>query len=182
MSTFINTLLAHAEMSGIYNMSPEELMITLSLAACTDEPLRKELIKARSGTMTELRQAVNRYETEINTVRRLTGEARALATTTNKTPKAGKPEKKPSKPTICYRCGEGHKVHECKKNKESLKCGKCNRIGHIEKVCRSGTPRRNNANARQTTAEEEETNSRPSSPDEYANAARVDNATPPLLL
>ena len=156
-------------------------MITLSLAACTDEPLRKELKKARSGTMTELRQAVNRYKTEINTVRRLTGEARALATTTNKTTKTGKFEKKPNKPIVCYRCGEGHKVEEFQKNKESLKCGKCNRTGHNDMVCRSGTPQRNNGNARQTTTKEV-TNSRPSSPDEYANAARVDNTTPPLLL
>lgn len=43
-----------------------------------------------------------------------------------------------SSQTVCDRCGgKNHYVKDCKVDKNSLKCTKCGKIGHIEKVCRS---------------------------------------------
>ena len=55
MSAFLNAMLDAADMANIYTMTTDELMITLSFAACTDESLRKDLIKARVTTIAQLK-------------------------------------------------------------------------------------------------------------------------------
>jgi hypothetical protein len=39
----------------------------------------------------------------------------------------------------CFRCGqEDHKADKCWVQQRNIKCNKCDRIGHLAKVCRSG--------------------------------------------
>ena len=161
-------------------------IITLSIAACTDDLLRRELVKAKITDLGTLRDEIHAYETQVNTARRLTPaqEVRAYAAD-NKQP--GKPRDKrsqtPSKgPTRCYRCNDpGHKTSDCKIKKESVTCGKCNKPGHLTKACRGiGKPL---VTAKQAIAESlEEPEFSDESPPEYANAIRNSNATPPLIL
>ena len=68
-----------------------------------------------------------------------------------------------NKTITCYACGEnGHKSIECKKPKESLKCSKCKRTGHVAKICRSKgdsnstTKKSDKSRAATTKAEEDE--------------------------
>ena len=54
---------------------------------------------------------------------------------TTSTSKAFQIKANSMKTLTCYACGEmGHKSIECKKNKESLKCMKCKRTGHLAKI------------------------------------------------
>ena len=91
-----------------------------------------------------------------------------------------------NKQITCYACGEtGHKLIECKKNKETLKCTKCKRTGHLAKICRSkadrGTTTRRSDKARMATtgkAEEDEDDTAI----HEARKPRSDAGTPKLLL
>ena len=44
MSHFINTLLEAADIANIYKLTPDKLLITLTLATCTDDTLKQGLI------------------------------------------------------------------------------------------------------------------------------------------
>ena len=86
----------------------------------------------------------------------------------------------------CYACGEiGHKSVECKKNKESLKCTKCKRTGHLAKICRSkadsGNTNRRSDRARAATTEKAEEDEDTTAIHE-ARTLRSDAGTPKLLL
>ena len=86
----------------------------------------------------------------------------------------------------CYACGEiGHKSVECKKNKESLKCTKCKRAGHLAKICRSkadsGNTHRRSDKARTATTEKAEEDEDTNAIHE-ARTLRSDAGTPKLLL
>ena len=191
MSTFLNTMLDAADMANIYTMSTDELMITLAIAACTDENLRRDLIKARVTTIGQLKHEVNLLESNNNTAKRLSSEVKVYATydrPQRQKQRQDNKQKGPNeqkRPLKCFRCGEGHKITECKIPKEKLACTKCNKKGHNSKACRGiGKP----ATARQTIAdttqeEEEEYQSCQEDSNIYqANMTRTGMATPPLLM
>ena len=85
--------------------------------------------------------------------------------------------------------GNGHKSIECKKSKESLKCTKCKRTGHVAKICRSKTdsnnaPKRNDK-ARAATATmkaEEDKDDEDDTAIHEARTLRSDAGMPKLLL
>ncbi|KAJ1520275.1 hypothetical protein ONE63_004477 [Megalurothrips usitatus] len=45
------------------------------------------------------------------------------------------------KKVVCYRCGEGHYARECPYDRNSLKCSKCQGVGHVTSVCGLGKPK-----------------------------------------
>ena len=106
------------------------------------------------------------------------GTSRAFQIKTNNT----------NKTITCYACGEnGHKSIECKKNKDSLKCTKSKRTGHLAKICRSKTdngntttPRRNDKARVATTGKAEEDED--DAAIHEARTLRSDAGTPKLLL
>ena len=120
MSTFYNSLLDAADTANIYTMSTAELIITLSIAACTDDLLRRELVKAKITDLGVLRDEIHAYETQVNTARRLAPaqEVRAYAAD-NRQP--NKPRDKRSQTpnkgsTRCFRCNDpSHKTIACLK-------------------------------------------------------------------
>ncbi|XP_011860127.1 PREDICTED: uncharacterized protein K02A2.6-like [Vollenhovia emeryi] len=59
--------------------------------------------------------------------------------------KTGKPRSNTLPNVSCYRCGKGHLATHCNLNR-SIKCHSCGKIVHLQKVCRSGKKRSNNAN------------------------------------
>ena len=67
MSSFYNPLLDAADTANIYTMTTAELIITLTIAACTDDLL----VKAKIKDLGILRDEINAFETEVNTARRL---------------------------------------------------------------------------------------------------------------
>ena len=79
-------------------MSTAELIITLTIAACTDNLLQRELVKAKIKDLGVLRDEINTFETEVNTARRLapSQEVRAYAADNKLTGRASAVEQKPS--------------------------------------------------------------------------------------
>ena len=63
MLFYINTLLEAADIVNIYNLTPDELLITLTLATCTDDALKQELIKLDATLMQQVQDTVNMWET-----------------------------------------------------------------------------------------------------------------------
>ena len=186
MSTFYNSLLDAADTANIYTMTTAELIITLSIAACTDDLLRRELVKAKITDLGVLRDEIHAFETQVNTARRLTPAQEVRAYTADNRQPGKSRDKRPQManktPTRCYRCNDpNHKTSECKIKKDSVTCGKCNKPGHLTKACRGiGKPL---VTAKQAVAESlEEQDFTNESPPEYANAIRNSNATPPLIL
>ena len=64
---YINTLLEAADIANIYQLTLDELLFTLTLATCTDDTLKQELIKLEATSMQQVQDEVNKYETRINT-------------------------------------------------------------------------------------------------------------------
>ena len=158
MSTFLNTMLDAADMANIYTMTTDELMITLAIAACTDESLRRDLIKARVNTVGQLKHEVNLLESNNNTAKRLSSEVKVYAAYDRQQRQRPRQESRQKntndtkKPIKCFRCGEGHKVPKCKIPREKLSCTKCNKKGHNSKACR-GIGKQGPATARQAIAD-----------------------------
>lgn len=46
----------------------------------------------------------------------------------------------PVLPGQCLRCGDDHTTVSCKLRHLNIKCKRCNRFGHVQKLCRSNTP------------------------------------------
>ena len=100
-------------MANIYTMSTDELMITL---ACTDESLRRDLIKARVTTIGQLKHEVNLLESNNNTAKRLSSEIKVYATYDRQQRQKQRQDSRQrgtsdqKRPIKCFRCGEGHKI------------------------------------------------------------------------
>ena len=89
---------------------------------------------------------------------------------------------------IYYRCGGAHKQNVCKVKREDVTCAKCNKQGHMTKVCKGGgkgnsdiKKERNFARATPSNDTLIPADTREPLP-EYANAARSASGAPPLLL
>ena len=54
MSYYNNTLLKAANIADIYQLTPDELLISFTLATCTDDVLKQELIKLDGTSMHEI--------------------------------------------------------------------------------------------------------------------------------
>ena len=185
MSHYINTLLEAAEIANIYELTPDKLLIILTLATCTDDALKQELIKLEANSMKEVQDEVNKWETRMNTASRMLSEkqqqaqqARTQRNWSNKTDTG----------IICYRCGGAHEQNICKIKREDVTCVKCNKQGHMTKVCKGGGKSNRDSKkdrnfARSTLSTDTlSTADTREPPPEYANAARSASSTPPLLL
>ena len=85
-------------------------------------------MKIDNPDMEKVRKAANTHQKQQNSLKPATSNSRAFQIKTNST----------NKTITCYACGEtGYKSIECKRSKESLKCTKCKRAGHLAKICRS---------------------------------------------
>ena len=71
MSHYINTLLEATDIANVYDLTPNELLITLTPATCTDDALQQELIKLEATYMKEVQDKVNKWETRMNTASRM---------------------------------------------------------------------------------------------------------------
>ena len=169
-------MLALGRDADITQLTPEGWLANIIIAGTIDEEAKKELIKIDDPDMEKVRKAANAHEKEQNCLKPAISTSKAFQIKSNNT----------GKQITCYACGEiGHKSVECKKNKESLKCTKCKRTGHLAKICRSkadsgNTHRRSDRARAATTGKAEE--------DEDTNAIhevrtlRSDAGTPKLLL
>ena len=160
--------------ADIAELRPEDWLANLIIAGTVDEEARKELMKIDNPDMEKVRKAANMHERQQNSLKATPSTSRAYQIKSNA-----------SKTITCYACGEnGHKSIECKKAKESLKCSKCKRTGHVAKICRSkgdnsSTPKKSDrARAATTKAEEDEDDTAI----HEARTLRLDAGTPKLLL
>ena len=71
MPFYINTLLEAADIANIYELTPDELFITLTLVTCTDDAHKQELIKLDATSMQQVQDEVNKWETRMNTASRM---------------------------------------------------------------------------------------------------------------
>ena len=132
-------------------------------------------MKIGNPDMEKVRKAANTHEKQQNSLKPTACTSKAFQIKSNSI-----------KPITCYACGEtGHKSIECKRNKESLKCTKCKRTGHLAKICISkadsgATPRRSDKARTATTGKAEEDED--DTAIHEARTLRSDAGTPKLLL
>ena len=136
-------MLALGRDADIAQLRPEDWLANLIIAGTVDEEAKKELMKIDNPDMEKVRKAANTHEKQQNSMKTAPGTSRAFQIKTNNT----------NKTITCYACGEnGHKSIEFKKNKDSLKCTKCKRTGHLAKICRSKMDNGStNTNKKETT-------------------------------
>ena len=118
----IDTLLEAVDIADIYKLTPDELLITLTLATSTDNALKQELIKLDAISMQELQDEVNKWETRMNTVSRMLSEKQQRVQQT-KTRNTGRGDR----PMMSYRCVGPHTQNFCKVKKDGVTCAICNR-------------------------------------------------------
>ena len=141
--------------ADIMDITADELVCHLMMAACTDGELLQEMMKIEEGDRTEakLDEIVDKYET-------LAAAAKGL----NKPPKGEKVNRvnEGDKKVICYRCQgtDGHMADKCPVPAASLKCSKCKTTGrhNTHSFCKG--PRSNKAKvdnkSKKVDAKEEE--------------------------
>ena len=149
----------------VVNMSSEDHMVFKAITSCPDEKLRKKLREMTEDKKTwkEIRAKTTEYVA--NKIKGDAAEEEAKATV-----KAVKAKKKPRKSNggpkpsgnylspadidgLCFSCGaKGHTSKDCRK-KESAKCTKCDRDGHVAEVCLTDY---NRANGRAPKTEKKE--------------------------
>ena len=83
--------------------------------------------------MQQVQDEVNKWETRMNMVSRMLSEKqqRVQQAKTRNTNNRG------DTTITCYRCGSPHKQNVCKIKREDVTCAKCNKQGHMTKVCQS---------------------------------------------
>ena len=124
-------MLALGRDADIARLRPEDWLANLIIAGTVDEEAKKELMKIDNPDMEKVRKAANTHEKQQNSLKSTASTSKAFQIKTNSNGNS-------NKPITCYACGEtDHKSIECKRNKESLKCTKCKRTGHLAKICRS---------------------------------------------
>ena len=89
----------------------------------------------KAGSMKEVQDDVNKWETRMNTASGMLSEKQQRAQQAQ-TPR--NPSNKTDTNVICYRCGGAHKQNICKIKREDVACAKCNKQGHMTKVCKGG--------------------------------------------
>ena len=141
--------------ADIADITADELVCHLMMAACTDPDLLQEMMKIEEGQRTEIKldETVDKYET-------LAAAAKGL----NKTPKgeqAKRVKDESSKKVTCYRCqGPDHMADRCTVPASSLKCSKCKTTGkhNTHAFCKGPRPNKSKEdnNSKKVEAKEEE--------------------------
>ena len=154
----LNRLFLEAD---IDSMTADDFKCFLLLAGITNEKLRTKLLEMRDPTYTELCRKVTTWmvtnsmekamkagnqSATINLVKKGKGGkdgkgGKASGTKPDKTvPQGAPPDNIKNTPVTlngkCIQCGSSnHEKSACPTDKGTLQCKKCNRKGHVEKVC-----------------------------------------------
>ena len=131
--------------------------------------------------MQQVQDEVNKWERRMNTASRMFTEKQQWIQLTKTTRNTGG---KGDTPITCYRCGGPHMQNVCQIKSKDVMCTKCNKQGHMAKVCQSRNGKQKEKNFARTTPSTKQTQSEETHepPPEYANAARLASSTPPLFL
>jgi hypothetical protein len=139
------------EECDLHSLDVDQMYVFKCLAGVTDVKLREELLKIRAPSFDELRVSILTYEMAKLAAKTIDGTARAAVATTSGPGRQDRQRKKGQKGepgtyqgiTIpkeiigkCFRCGDdSHMAGACLKGFNSLHCSKCNKKGHLSKVC-----------------------------------------------
>ena len=140
MSQFILRVTQHANECDLNNMKLEDHLIMLAMIGTREEDLRGALYRLREPKWQEVKTVALDYERGRNT--RASNETAYYASKGQAKPKrsnfnAGSPKKKQQ----CFRCGDfTHTSKDCKLPRSTI-CNKCNKKGHLAKICFGGKPR-----------------------------------------
>ena len=140
MSQFILRVTQHANECDLNSMKLEDHLIMLAMIGTREEDLRSALYRLREPKWQEVKTVALDYERGRNT--RVSSETAYYATRNQTKPKRGNfnatPQKKKQQ---CFRCGDlTHTSKDCKLPKSTI-CNKCNKKGHLGKICFGGKPR-----------------------------------------
>ena len=140
MSQFILRVTQHANECDLNSMKLEDHLIMLAMIGTREEDLRGALYRLREPKWQEVKTVALDYERGRNT--RASNETAYYASKGQANPKrsnfnAGSPKKKQQ----FFRCGDfTHTSKDCKLPRSTI-CNKCNKKGHLAKICFGGKPR-----------------------------------------
>lgn len=108
--------------ADIDDITADDLVCHIMLAACNDSDLLQELMKVENMTEVKLNKVVDKYETLMAATKGLNKS--------NKDKEEAKVVKGERKNMTCYRCqAQGHRAEQCKVQASKLKCTTCNTVG-----------------------------------------------------
>jgi len=167
-STFLEEMHCLADEAEIWDMTGEELFITILVSGCNDQELKKELTKEEGLTQARMEAIVSAYEQSKAYMKQTQENARAYAVKQNNPKSRGNnnKSKQSSENYDCFACGrKGHKSEDCKIPKKDLFCQHCKINGHNNYACKSrkggdgNKSKKKQSNARRVTEDEDDTES-----------------------
>ena len=147
-------------------MTPEDLMVLAYLINVTDSKLKEKLQEVLDPTLQEFELLIASHARKTALNRLIPSRTKATAKVTTVSPpnkKNNNQQKAPSKPRQgsgkgdpgkCNRCTGDHPWHACPIPYDKVRCSTCGKQGHKTVACLQG---KQNASAKKTNAEEEDT-------------------------
>ena len=106
--------------TDIEDITADDLVCHIMLAACNDSDLLQEMMKVDNMTEVKLNEVVDKYETLMAATKGLNKSNKEEAKTV----------KSEEKKITCYRCrAQGHRADQCQVPPSKLKCTTCNTVG-----------------------------------------------------
>ena len=139
----------------IEKMTKEDWVVQFSLTAISDKRIATKWMEASEPSKAKLRELALSVETARTKIGRNAqaeepGSAKVFATQSGHSSKGAAGSSKSKKETSkakssappCYNCGSTRhsKKEECPVFNKKVKCDKCGRPGHLQRVCRSKGP------------------------------------------
>ncbi|XP_064461755.1 uncharacterized protein K02A2.6-like [Ornithodoros turicata] len=134
VSAFVNALRELAKSCNFGSLEDEMIRDQL-VEKCSSKALQDRLLTAEDLTLKSALEIAQRHETAVVDSKTLTQETPVQHVKTHKKRYGnGHKKKKEQSHNQCYRCGGvNHTDDEC--GAKSLKCHKCNDIGHLARMC-----------------------------------------------
>ncbi len=144
MEAFVGLLEARTELGDIHLMTFDEHMMFCMLTGVQDKGMLTEWRRIENPTMPEMKRVMKIY---------MNGKKQEKATRScpkenTRAAKAGEKSNRGRSPSrgrmsisdewkgLCMRCAKpNHIKSKCSTKREDMKCGSCNRMGHVSDVC-----------------------------------------------
>ena len=127
--------------ADLHTMTVEDLYMFKYMLHHKDERTRQKFLEVENPTRERLLLLASRKDNAKETAAATkdspgsahAGQARGRSM--SKTPSSARPRSESRSNGPCYACGGKHTRPNCQVDKRKLKCGRCNKKGHVQSVC-----------------------------------------------